>query len=55
MAKPQIILEIETYADGVLVDKTVKEVKREPDWFSRIFLAIVIPAGFWLMVMQGAF
>jgi hypothetical protein len=55
MAKPQIILEIKTYADGVLVDQTAKVVEPGPDWIRPVVLAIVIPWGFWLMVMGGAF
>jgi hypothetical protein len=53
--KPKIILEIKTYADGVLVDRTVKVIERGPDWIRGIILVIVIPWGFWLMTMGGMF
>lgn len=55
MGKPEIILEIKTYADGVLVDRTVKVIERGPDWIKRIILIIVIPWGFWFMAMGGMF
>ena len=55
MAKPKIILEIKTYADGVLVAQNVKVVEPGPDWIRLIILSIVIPWGFWLMTMGGAF
>jgi hypothetical protein len=51
MAKPQIILEIKTYADGVLVAQTAKVVEPGPDWIRRIILAVAIPCGFWFMAM----
>lgn len=55
MTKSQIILEIKTYADGVLVDRTAKVIEPGPDWIKHIVLAVVIPWGFWLMAMGGAF
>jgi hypothetical protein len=55
MAKPEIILEIKTYVDGVLVDQTAKVIEPGPDWIKRILLAVVIPGGFWVMVMEGVF
>jgi hypothetical protein len=55
MAKPQIVLEIKTYADGVLVAQTAKVVEPEPDWIKRIVLTVAIPWGFWLMAMGGMF
>jgi hypothetical protein len=53
MAKPQIILEIKTYADGVLIAQSAKVVEPGPDWIKRIVLAIVIPWGVWTMAMGG--
>ncbi len=53
MAKPEIILEIKTYADGVLVARTAKTIEPDPDWVMWTVLAVVIPLGFWLMAMNG--
>lgn len=56
MAKPEIILEIKTYADGVLVNRSVKVIKKSwLSWPERIILAIVIPIGLWVMTMKGMF
>lgn len=56
MSKPQIILEIKTYADGVLVAQNAKIVKPAGlNWVDYIILATAIPCGFWLMVMKGMF
>jgi hypothetical protein len=55
MAKPEIILEIKTYADGVLVAETAKVIKPGPDWIKRIILGVVIPWGLWAMTMGGMF
>lgn len=55
MTKPEIIAEIKTYADGVLIDRTAKVIKPDPDWFMWIVLAVVIPLGLWIMTMQGMF
>jgi len=47
MAKPQIILEIKTYADGVLVARNAKLVKpARLTWVDYIILAIAIPFKF---------
>jgi hypothetical protein len=53
--KPQVILEIKTYADGVLIDQTAKVIEPGPDWARYIILAITISWGFWLMAMGGLF
>lgn len=53
MAKPQIILEIKTYADGVLVAQNVKVIEPGPDWIRLIILVVVVPLGAWLMAMGG--
>ncbi len=54
MAKnPEIILEIKTYADGVLVARSAKVVEPGPDWVMWAVLTVVIPLGFWLMAMNG--
>jgi hypothetical protein len=53
--KPQIILEIKTYADGVLVAQTAKVIEPGPDWFMRIVLGVGIPFGLWAMTMGGIF
>jgi hypothetical protein len=53
--KPQIILEIKTYADGVLVAQTAKVIEPGPDWFMRIVLGVGIPFGIWAMTMGGMF
>jgi hypothetical protein len=55
MAKPEVVLEIKTYADGVLVNRSVKVIKAGPNWFRRIVLGIGIPFGLWIMTMQGMF
>ncbi|MHC4635762.1 MAG: hypothetical protein ACYSYU_11230 [Planctomycetota bacterium] len=55
MAKPEIVLEIKTYADGVLVAETAKVVKSGPNWTRRIVLGIGISFGLWIMTMQGMF
>jgi hypothetical protein len=55
MAKPEIVLEIKTYADGVLVSESVKVIKPGPDWFMWIAIGVGIPFGLWAMIMQGAF
>lgn len=51
--KPEIIVEIKTYADGVLVAQTAKAIKPETDWVMWTILAIVIPFGLWFMVAWG--
>jgi hypothetical protein len=53
MAKPQIILEIKTYADGILVNQSAKVIEPGPDWIKRIILAVAIPLGAWLMAVGG--
>jgi hypothetical protein len=55
VAKPQIVLEMKTYADGVLVNQTVKVIEPGPDWIKRVILVVAIPWGFWLMAMGGVF
>ena len=52
--KPEIILEIKTYTDGVLVDQTAKVIEPGPDWFMRIAPGVGIPFGLWAMIMGGA-
>lgn len=49
--KPKIILEIKTYADGVLIDQTAKVIEPGPDWIRLIILVVVIPLGAWIMAM----
>jgi hypothetical protein len=49
--KPETILVTKVFIDKQLVAETAKVVEDGPDWFRRIFLAVAIPAGFWLMVM----
>jgi hypothetical protein len=53
MAKPKIILEIKTYADGVLVAQTAKVIEPGPDWIGRIVSIVVILIGVWVMAMGG--
>lgn len=53
--KPEIIFVTETFVDGRLAGKSVKVLEDGPDWFRRIVLGIVIPFGFWAMVMNGVF
>jgi hypothetical protein len=55
MAKPEIVLEIKTYADGVLVNRSVKVIKAGPDWFRYIILGIGVPFGLWIMTMRDMF
>jgi hypothetical protein len=55
MAKPEIIVEIKTYADGILINETAKVIKSGPDWFMWIVLVIGVPLGIWIMTMQGVF
>lgn len=49
--KPQIVVEVNTYADGLMIDKEIKVIEPGPDWISRIILGVVVPLGFWLMAM----
>jgi hypothetical protein len=53
--KPEIVLVIETFADGQFIKKSVKVLDDGPNWFRRVVLGIVIPYGFWIMVMEGMF
>lgn len=55
MTNPQIILEIKTYADGILVARSAKVIEPETDWVMWGILAVGIPLGLWIMTMQGAF
>jgi hypothetical protein len=51
----QTVIEVNTYIDGIMVDKKIKVIEPGPDWFRRIFLSVVIPLGFWMMAMGGMF
>lgn len=55
MTKQTVVIEKNTYVDGILVDKDIRVVEPGPDWIKRIVLTVAIPCGFWFMAMGGMF
>lgn len=53
--KPETVLITRIFIGGKFISETSAVIGPGPDWFMRIVLVAVIPLGFWLMAMQGAF
>jgi hypothetical protein len=50
-----VVVEKNTYINGIMVDKKITVIEPGPDWVKRIILSVAIPLGFWMMAMGGMF